>query len=29
MQKLRIEIMSLSYHPLRIADVSVCAVAMH
>jgi hypothetical protein len=28
-QKLRIEIMSLSYHPLRLADVSVHAVAVH
>jgi hypothetical protein len=29
MQKLRIEIMSLSYHPLHLADVSIRAVAMH
>jgi hypothetical protein len=28
-QKLRTEIMSLSYHHLRLADVSVCAIAMH
>jgi hypothetical protein len=28
-QKLRIEIMSLSYHPLRLVDVSVHAVAVH
>jgi hypothetical protein len=29
MQKLRIEIMSLSYHPLRVADVFVRAIAVH
>jgi hypothetical protein len=28
-QKLRIEIMSFSYHPLCLADVSVRAVAVH
>jgi hypothetical protein len=28
-QKLRIEIMSLSYHPLRLADVSIHAVVVH
>jgi hypothetical protein len=28
-QKLRIEIMNLSYHPLRLADVSDHAVAVH
>jgi hypothetical protein len=26
---LRIEIMSISYHPLRLADVSVCTIAVH
>jgi hypothetical protein len=25
---LRIEIMSLSYHPLHLADMSVCAVVV-
>jgi hypothetical protein len=29
MQTLRIEIMSLSYHPLRLADVSVYAIAVY
>jgi hypothetical protein len=29
MQKLRIKIMSLSYHPLRLADMSVCTVVVH
>jgi hypothetical protein len=29
MQKLRIEIMSLSYHPLRLADVSIRTVTVH
>jgi hypothetical protein len=29
MQKLRIEIMSLSYHPPCLADVSISAVAVH
>jgi hypothetical protein len=29
MQKLRIEIMSLSYHPLGLADVSVNTIAVH
>jgi hypothetical protein len=28
-KKLRIEIMSLSYHSRRLADVSICTVAMH
>jgi hypothetical protein len=28
-QKLRIEIMSISYHPLRLADVSIHTVAVH
>jgi hypothetical protein len=28
-QKLRIEIMSRSYHPLHLADVSIYAVAVH
>jgi hypothetical protein len=28
-QKLRIEIMSLSYHPLRLVDVSIHAIAEH
>jgi hypothetical protein len=28
-QKLRIEMMSLSYHPLRLANVYVYAVAVH
>jgi hypothetical protein len=27
--KLRIKIMSLSYYPLRLADVSICAIAVH
>jgi hypothetical protein len=29
MQKLRIKMMSLSYHPLHLMDVSVHAVAVH
>jgi hypothetical protein len=29
MQKLRTEVISLSYHPLRLADVSIRAVAVH
>jgi hypothetical protein len=29
MQKLRIEIMSVSYQPLRLADMSICAVTVH
>jgi hypothetical protein len=29
MQKLRIEIISLSYHPLHLVDVSVCVVVVH
>jgi mRNA-degrading endonuclease toxin of MazEF toxin-antitoxin module len=29
MQKLRIELMSLSYHPLHLADVSVRVIAVH
>jgi hypothetical protein len=29
MQKLRTEIMSLSYHPLHLADVSIRAVVVH
>jgi uncharacterized membrane protein affecting hemolysin expression len=29
MQKLRIEITSLSYHPLRHVDVFVCIIAVH
>jgi hypothetical protein len=28
-QKLRIEIMSLSYHPLHLVDVSIRVVAVH
>jgi hypothetical protein len=28
-QKLRIEIVSLSYHPLRLANVSICIIAVH
>jgi hypothetical protein len=28
-QKLRIQIMSLSYHPLHLADVSIRAVAVN
>jgi hypothetical protein len=29
MQKLRIKLMSLSYHPLHLADVSIDTVAVH
>jgi hypothetical protein len=29
MQKLRIEIMSLSYHPLHLVNVSVHAIVVH
>jgi hypothetical protein len=29
MQKWRIEIMSLSYHPLRLVDVSIRAIVVH
>jgi hypothetical protein len=29
MQKLRIGIMSLSYHPLCLADMSICAIVVH
>jgi signal transduction histidine kinase len=29
MQKLRIKIMSLSYHPLCLADVSIDTIAVH
>jgi hypothetical protein len=29
MQKLRIELMSISYHPLHLVDVSVRVIAVH
>jgi hypothetical protein len=29
MQKLRIEIISLSYHPLRLAYVFICTVVVY
>jgi hypothetical protein len=29
MQKLRIKIINLSYHPLRLADISICVVVVH